>query len=290
MTPSSVTELARPKINLSLHVTGKRQDGYHLLESLVVFAECGDIVTAEPAHGLSLSMDGPFGDGLGADGHNLVLRAAVLLQDASGTTEGAALHLIKNLPIASGIGGGSADAAAALRALNRLWRLDWPQVRLEELALSLGADVPVCIASRTRIMRGIGDRLSAGPALPDLWILLVNPMRGVETRAVFQARQNADFTQAGIIPARFIAAQALTDWLTTATTNDLAAPARQVQPVIAEVETALAALPGTLLTRMSGSGATCFALCATESAAEAAAETLRAAEPGWWCDVARVVG
>ncbi|MEL6197315.1 MAG: 4-(cytidine 5'-diphospho)-2-C-methyl-D-erythritol kinase, partial [Pseudomonadota bacterium] len=167
--PAPLRELARAKVNLTLHLRGLREDGYHLLESLVVFPEIGDVLEVEDGPGLSLALDGPFGDTLPADGENLVLRAAARLADASGLTRpSAALRLTKNLPVASGIGGGSTDAAAALRLLSRHWAVAVP----EDLALSLGADVPVCCCCpRPMVMSGIGECLAPVPALPPLWIV-----------------------------------------------------------------------------------------------------------------------
>ena len=172
--------LAPAKINLTLSLKGQRADGYHLLESLVVFAGTGDRIAAEPFSGLSLSISGPFSDGLSASGDNLVLRAAEGLAD--GRPLGAALNLQKNLPVASGIGGGSSDAATTLSILGDMWGVTAPP----GLALKLGADVPVCCAApRPQIMRGIGEELSAAPALPPAWVVLVNPLIAVPTRAVF---------------------------------------------------------------------------------------------------------
>jgi len=286
----TVSEPAPAKINLFLHVTGRRADGYHLLQSLVVFAGIGDTVTAERSAMLSLSLAGPFGDVLEVSEDNLVLRAALALQDRvhrrTGARPGAALLLTKRLPVASGIGGGSADAAATLRALARLWALDIPPTELEALALPLGADVPVCIGARARMMGGIGDRLDDIPALPPVWIVLANPMRGIETRSVFAARDAGAVTAPLALPARFASAAELADWLARETRNDLAPAARSILPDIARIEGALGALPGALHAGMSGSGATCFALFATRGAAAEGAQALRAAEPGWWIEAA----
>lgn len=290
----TLDEPAHAKINLFLHVTGRRADGYHLLQSLVVFAEIGDTVTAEPSTMLSLSLAGPFGDVLEVSEDNLVLRAALALQDTAynrtGTRPGAALLLIKRLPVASGIGGGSADAAATLRALTRLWSLDLSPAETEALALPLGADVPVCIGSRARMMNGIGDRLDDIPALPPVWIVLVNPMRGIETRSVFAARDAEAISAPVAMPARFASAAELAGWLARETRNDLASAARSILPDIARIEDALGALPGALHAGMSGSGATCFALFASREAAAEGARALRTAEPGWWVEAAALRG
>ena len=289
-----VSEPARAKINLFLHVTGRRPDGYHTLRSLVVFADAADTVTAERSEMLSLSLAGPFGDLLDAGGDNLVLRAALALQDRAfartGRRPGAALLLTKRLPVASGIGGGSADAAASLRALDRLWGLGTPDPEMEALALSLGADVPVCLGSRARMMGGIGDRLEDAPALPPFWLVLANPMRGLETRAVFGARAPTPPSPPVTIPDRFASAADLAGWLARETRNDLADAARSLMPEIGRIETALAALPGALHTGMSGSGATCFALFGDGKTAAEGARTLRASERGWWVEAAAVPG
>ena len=182
------TEAAPAKLNLYLHVVGRRDDGYHLLDSLVAFAEAGDVLRARPANGLRLTLDGAFGRALAGEPDNLVLRAARLLAEAAGVPPHAELVLEKNLPVASGIGGGSADAAAALRLLQRLWNVSLPAATLQQLALRLGADVPVCLHGHPVRMGGIGERLEPVPALPPCGLLLVNPGVAVQTRPVFQAR------------------------------------------------------------------------------------------------------
>ncbi len=270
-------ERAPAKVNLYLHVTGRRADGYHLLDSLAVFGPAADEVTAEPAEGLSLTLDGPFGAGLAAETDNLVLRAARALAETAGLAPGAALRLTKRLPIASGIGGGSADAAAALRLLDRLWGLSLGEARLAGIAARLGADVPVCLASGPMRMQGVGEVLSPAPALPDCGLLLVNPGLALATPAVFRAREGG-FTPPAALPGAWADAAAMARDL-EALRNDLEAPAIRLCPPIAEVLAALRALPGCLLARMSGSGATCFGLFATPAAAEAAAPALPG---GWW--------
>ncbi len=269
--------LALAKVNLFLHVTGRRPDGYHTLDSLAVFPATGDVLTAEPAAALTLDLAGPFAAGLAAEPDNLVLRAARLLAEATGVTAGARLLLDKRLPVASGIGGGSADAAAALRLLAELWRV--PQVDLAALAARLGADVPVCLASRPARMGGIGDVLSAAPAIPACGMVLVNPGIAVATPAVFRAR-GGDFRPVAALPDGWPDAVAMAADLAKLS-NDLEAPAVRLCPAIAEVLAALRARPGCLLARMSGSGATCFGLFAEAGGARAAAADLR--RPGWWC-------
>lgn len=269
-----VTRTAHAKINLALHVTGQRADGYHLLDSLVMFADLGDTVTVRPAAHLSLAIDGPFAAGLGAGADNLVLRAA----QAFGGDHGAAITLTKNLPVASGIGGGSADAAASLLALAELWDLPLPDA---DTILALGADVPVCMARDLTRMRGIGEDLDRLGQAPMLDVLLVNPRVGVSTATVFNAlpsKTNPAMTDP--MPDPFDADN-WTAWL-CAQRNDLQAPAMTAVPVIGDVLAALERQDGCQLARMSGSGATCFALFEDLAACEAAAATLRHDRPDWW--------
>ena len=266
-------ELARAKVNLFLHVVGRRADGYHLLDSLAVFPDVGDALEAVPAAGLSLAIDGPFGKGLPCGPDNLVLRAAYALQQACGTPAGAALRLAKRLPVASGIGGGSADAAAALRALSALWEVAVPA----GLAQGLGADVPVCMASRPARMGGVGEVLGPAPALPPCGLVLVNPGVAVATPDVFRAR-GPGFHAPAVLPAGWPDAHTMAADLARLS-NDLEAPALALCPPTATVLTWLRSRPGCLLARMSGSGATCFALFKTAAAARTVAD---AAPPGWW--------
>jgi 4-diphosphocytidyl-2-C-methyl-D-erythritol kinase len=269
-----LSEFAPAKVNLTLHVTGQRADGYHLLDSLVVFADVGDVVSADPADRLALGIWGEEGRGLSAGEDNLILRAARAL----GGSRGASLTLEKNLPVASGIGGGSADAAAALRLLSSLWGLPVPG--LEE-QLALGADVPVCLSSRSVRMRGVGERVARVPALPELGLVLVNPRVAVPTPDVFRAlaeKANApmpddlpDLSDPGDL-IRFL----------SACRNDLEAPAMAVCPEIGDVLEALRARPEVRLARMSGSGATCFGIVAGKTESVAAAAAIAAERPGWW--------
>lgn len=270
-------ETAHAKVNLYLHVTGRRADGYHLLDSLAVFPAVADRLSATPADTLSLAVEGPFAPALAQEPDNLVLRAATRLAEAHGLRTGARLVLHKELPIASGIGGGSSDAAAALRLLSRLWDVPIP----EGLALALGADVPVCLAQTPARMQGVGEILAPAPRLPAFGMVLANPGLAVPTPAVFRQRtaSGAGFTSPAELPEAWPDAAAMAAGL-AATTNDLAAAAIALCPPIADVLAALAALPGARLARMSGSGATCFALFDTP--AEAAATAPRLAETGWW--------
>jgi 4-diphosphocytidyl-2-C-methyl-D-erythritol kinase len=285
----TVRVAAPAKLNLYLHVTGRRPDGYHVLDSLVAFAGVHDTVAARPADDLSLDIDGPFAAALGADAaENLVLRAARALAGERAMVPRAALRLVKRLPVASGLGGGSADAAATLRALCELWGVAPPADRLSALSLAVGADVPVCLAGRAAFVGGIGERLAPAPALPPAGLVLVNPGVAVDTPAVFAARSGG-FSA----PARFDApaadAAALADLL-KARRNDLTAPAIGLAPAIRDALAALAVLPGALIARMSGSGATCFALFADLAAAATAAALLRRRRPGWWVAAADLIG
>lgn len=283
-----VREAARAKLNLYLRVVGRRDDGYHLLDSLVAFAAVHDVIAAEPAETLSLSVEGPFAGALEralrTEGReNLVLRAARRLADAAGRRPEARITLTKALPVAAGIGGGSADAAAALRALCILWDLDPPEGELLRLALPLGADLPACLISRPALVAGIGERLEAA-ALPAAGLLLVNPGAPVATAAMFAARTGPFSVPAGLRPADLAAvrdARALAEILRPLG-NDLAGAAMTAVPAIGAVLDRLAAVQDCLLARLSGSGATCFGLFPDPASAEAAATAIAAEQPGWW--------
>ena len=278
---------AHAKLNLYLHVLGRRADGYHLLDSLVAFADIGDRVAVTPASKLSLAIEGPFAAALAGDPRdNLMWRAAEALARRIGRDPGTVLRLEKNLPVASGIGGGSSDAAATLRALAALWQAPLEEAALAELGATLGADVPACLAARPCWLGGIGEAVAPAPALPRTGLVLANPGIALPTPAVFKARQGA-FSEAARFSTAPADAAALASLLAERR-NDLTAAAIGEAPAIAEVLERLAALPGALLARMSGSGATCFALFATENAAAAAAERLRAAAPRWWIAAGRL--
>lgn len=278
----AITVQAPAKVNLTLHVTGRRDDGYHLLDSLVVFAGVHDRLTIAPAEDLSLDVGGPNGGLLGpASGDdNIILRAARALAEATGHAAGARITLHKALPVAAGVGGGSADAAAALLGLCRLWGVGLPEPDMLALAGRLGADVPVCLRGRATTVGGVGEHLSDAPALPAAWLVLVNPGVPLSTPAVFKARSGPFSAPAPLAKAPRDAA-ALAAALAERR-NDLTAAALSLAPEIGTVLTALSALPGCLLARMSGSGATCWGLFATEHAAHAAARTLRAGQEEWW--------
>lgn len=267
---------ARAKINLYLHVTGRREDGYHLIDSLVCFAELGDELTIMPADHLSLALDGPFAPAL-STADNLVLRAARLVDP----TRGAALHLTKQLPVAAGIGGGSADAAAALVGLSRLWDLALPKA---EQVLGLGADLPVCLAAGPSFVGGIGEELAPAPPLPLTYLLMANPRRPLPTADVFR-RYDRESAGRFSAPARWIEAAADAGELARRlgeSGNDLTAAAVEIVPEIGDLLAAIEGAPGCLLARMSGSGASCFGLFAAADAAAKAAAALQVVAQNWW--------
>lgn len=272
ITETAITETAPAKINLALHVRARRADGYHELETLFAFVADGDSVTLAPGP-LSLAITGPFSAGLSGEGDNLVLRAARAFAAAFDLPEAGTFTLDKHLPVASGIGGGSADAAAALRALARANHIAIDDPKLFDIAAALGSDVPACLLGRTALGQGRGERLVPLDGPTGMPVLLVNPGVAVSTAAVFKAWDGADL---GPMPEGAVLDVAL------AARNDLEPPARRLAP---EIDGVLALLAeGTpLLARMSGSGATCFALYATTAERRAAAERIRAAQPGYWC-------
>ena len=279
---------APAKLNLYLHVTGRRADGYHELESLVTFTALADTLEIAPADTLGLTVTGPFADAL-EGGDNLAARAAAALAERLGRPANVRIALDKRIPVAAGLGGGSADAAAVLRGLARLWRLGAEHAGvLQETALSLGADVPVCLDSRAACMAGIGEALSARPRLPPCAVVLVNPGVPVPTGPVFAARRGA-FSAANPIDEAPQDAAALAALLRTRR-NDLERPALEQVPEIGLVLTRLAEAPGCLLARMSGSGGTCFGLFEDEAAAAAgAADAIARDRPAWWVQPTRLV-
>ena len=271
-----VTERAPAKINLFLHVGDKRADGFHPVQSLAVFTDLGDVLAMETAFALSLTIDGPFAKGLDGESDNLVLRAARALD-----SQGAKLTLTKNLPVASGIGGGSADAAAALRGLRQLWSVAKDDVTLRDIAAGLGSDIPVCLLSQSCFMEGRGEILRPAQSMPRVPMLLVNPGVPVPTKDVFAALKDRSGVEMALPRGRFSDTADLLRFLET-TRNDLEEPARRIQPVIGDVLMAMAALPGALLSRMSGSGATCFGIFADDDCCARAAKILKKAHPDWW--------
>jgi 4-diphosphocytidyl-2-C-methyl-D-erythritol kinase len=276
---NTIAAFAPAKINLTLRVLGRRADGYHEIESLVVFADAGDRLTLTPGPALSLSTSGPTAEAAGIPDDNLVLKAARAFADrVPGATLGR-FRLAKQLPVAAGLGGGSSDAAAALRLLAETNGIPMEDARLHDAARVTGADVPVCLDPRARMMRGIGDILSEPLDVPKSPALLVNPGVPVPTKDVFAALRAKPLDQS--ISAATSDECSIASLIESGT-NDLEGPAVRLQPVIAQVLTALRTLPGCRLARMSGSGATCFALFESARKAEAAARSLRAAQPNWW--------
>jgi 4-diphosphocytidyl-2-C-methyl-D-erythritol kinase len=273
-------EKAPAKVNLTLRVVGRRADGYHDIESLVAFAGVGDSLALTPGRALALDVGGPTAQAAGDIGDNLVLKAARALAERVTGLKLGHFELSKRLPVAAGLGGGSADAAAALRLLARANRIALDDPRLMEAARATGADVPVCLDPRPRLMRGIGDILSDPLDLPRLPAVLVNPGVAVPTRDVFAALNSAPVVEhAPVVPLP--KAAALVDEIANGG-NDLEGPAIELQPVIAEVLAVLRKLPGCRLARMSGSGATCFGLFDSTHASTTAARTLRVGYPAWW--------
>lgn len=277
---------APAKLNLSLHVTGRRDDGYHLLETLAVFTDYGDVVRVAPSDIDRFDISGPFADGLSADPANLVLRARDALRDAFPTiaTGPVAIKLQKNLPVASGIGGGSSDAAATFRALVSAWHLTVDDDGLSEIALPLGADLPMCLAAKPLVARGAGEALEPLKEWPVLHLVLVNPNRAVATADVFHGLTRRDNPPLPPPPSRHNFA-AICAWL-RATRNDLQVPALAIAPDIGRALAALEAA-GASFSRMSGSGATCFGLFATAEAAGNAASAISALHPAWFVTATR---
>jgi 4-diphosphocytidyl-2-C-methyl-D-erythritol kinase len=287
---SGLVEEGRAKVNLTLRVVGRRVDGYHDLESVVAFADCADRLTLTPGPDLSLKMTGPLAKACGDTADNLVLKAAQLLGESVPGLKTGSFELEKVLPVAAGIGGGSADAAAALRLLARLNNLRLDDERLLEVALATGADVPVCLASQACDMTGVGDKLMPlnPPKIPSV---LVNPGVPVPTRDVFEALglRHGEF----LIGAADVMLQAsswpeqggsLEEWVEAlaAGANDLEVPATRIQPLIGKVIAALNATNGAWLARMSGSGATCFAIYENTAEAQRAANKIQLDHPSWW--------
>ena len=273
--PAALRETAFAKINLALHVRERLPDGYHRIETLFAFCEDGDALEAVPADDISLVIEGPFAGGLSDGEDNLVIQAAKQLQAACAPASGTAMRLTKNLPIASGIGGGSADAAAALRLLARLWEIPQDSPMLGDIARGLGADVPACLLSETCRGDGKGDQLvpvSSG-SLHRCPVLLVNPGVAVSTGLVFGGWDALDRGRLSLSDTL----QLDSNWR-----NDLMTPAKEVAPVIGDVLAVLEASSGAVFTRMSGSGATCFALFDSASNCDTAAAFLSGNHPDWW--------
>jgi 4-diphosphocytidyl-2-C-methyl-D-erythritol kinase len=299
----TIVEAAPAKINLALHVRARRADGYHEIETLFAFLRDGDSVSIDEAERDSFALTGPFAPALTGESGNLVLAARDAFAAAYGPLPPLAITLDKHLPVASGIGGGSADAAATLRALARLRGID--PAGLAEVALELGSDVPACLLGKSAVGEGRGELLQVVDGLSDIAVLLVNPGVAVSTAAVFRGWDGIDRgpllprhpglmpgstgpetpSAGAVLPGGCRDEPGMTDWLRGAIEgrNDLEAPAREIAPVIGAVIDLVAAQPGVTLARMSGSGATCFALFENEAARTAAAQAIRSAQPSWWC-------
>ena len=290
-TASAVREFAAAKINLTLHVTGRRQDGYHLLDSLVAFADVGDELELLPAEEFSLDMSGPFGNAICADSENLVLRAArKLASQRPGEVTAAQIKLAKNLPVASGMGGGSADAAATLRGLNRMWGRDRICEGDASIALAIGADVPVCLNGENCRMTGIGEGIATISNMPTFFAVLVNPMRRVETAQIFkqlalEPGENG-FAVMDELPGP-TNPEGWISWLKNHR-NDLEQPAIREVPQIGDVLSEIRASNGCALARMSGSGATCFGLYSDKYQRDAATARIASQNRQWWVTATRL--
>ena len=275
------TLLAPAKINLFLHITGKRDDGFHLLQSLMVFVDVGDSLTFSPYDGLFLDIDGPFAADLNVAPHdNLIYKAAQLLAAEYNVPAHGRITLCKNLPVASGVAGGSSDAATALRGLVRLWRLPEETGRLQKIARQLGADVPACLAHKPVWAEGIGEQMTWMPHLPQFHLLMVNPLVATPTPEVFRR-----FSTRFSAPLQYSGRRkSMQEWIADLSRyrNDLTDAALQVTPQIREVLQVIEATPNCHFARLSGSGATCFGVYDSAAAVSAAMNKLRANHPDWW--------
>ncbi len=289
--PVSVTVFAPAKVNLTLHVTGRRADGYHLLDSLVAFADVGDSLFVQVGNTISVTTEGPEAAAVPADMSNLVLRTASLFEEMPG----ASFLLTKRLPVSSGIGGGSADAAAAFRGLMTFWSggevaadmYAADRTPMADALLQLGADIPMCLMSQTARIEGVGERITPLPGIPLIDAVLVNPRKAVSTPAVFRAMRSRDNPPMPETLPQFAGYHDFVLWL-EGQRNDLQAPAIELEPSIGNVLAALEGLASCRLARMSGSGATCFGLFANGAQAKEAADRLRASHPGWWVQPTRL--
>ena len=285
----ALTEDGLAKVNLTLRVVGRRADGYHELESVVAFADCADRLSLTPGPKLDLRTTGPLAQACGDTADNLVFKAAQLLGERVPDLRLGEFILDKVLPVAAGIGGGSADAAAALRLLARANGLSLDDARLIEVAQLIGADVPVCLASRACVMTGVGESLLP-LALPKMPCVMVNPRVPVATKDVFKALglRNSELLVGATDVIRATAwpeqGASVEDWVEVLaeSSNDLEAPATRLQPVIGQVLSALSATDGAWLARMSGSGATCFAIYENTAEAHRASQKIQRDHPGWW--------
>jgi len=285
---SAVTRRAPAKLNLYLHVLGQRSDGCHLLDSLVMFADVGDVIRVEKAPKLALEISGPFAADLAATEpeNNLVMRAARALASQGGFQATATITLEKNLPVSAGIGGGSSDAAAALQALKALWRLDTSNADLAALGMEIGADVPACLAAQTLYMAGAGEQIDMAPSLPTLSLVLVGPGAPLSTAQVFNAL-GAKWSE----PGRLAPTDTAEDFVQELASrhNGLQAPAMALQPIIGDALRALEAEQGCMLARMSGSGSVCFGIFQSAKDGEPAAARIAQQHPKWWVVAAETV-
>lgn len=269
-----LSRIAPAKLNLYLHLTGRRDDGYHLLDSVVVFTEFGDEVTVESSSSLTLQIDGPFADGLN-ENDNLVLRAAQLMKVTFAVQQGASIHLRKMIPIGAGLGGGSSDAAAVLILLNQLWNIDASIQELEAIAITLGADVPACLHAKPLHMSGIGEVISPMPSIKlEGYIVLVKPPESLLTAEVYRESARLQTYSTSIEPAKRTAFQQHR--------NDMQQAAIALCPSVEQVLKALTDQPNCILARLCGSGSSCFGLFNQQSHAQHASEAIAAAYPDWW--------
>lgn len=282
--------LAPAKINLDLLITGRRDDGYHLLDSVVVFTELGDEITAEKSDKLSLNISGPFADNLIVSDDNLILKAARIIFKEHGIEPNFKFHLVKNLPVSSGIGGGSADAAAALKLTIDMLNLKVPQKRLDEIALSLGADVPVCLRSAATLMQGVGEILTPLTLNKPLSMLLVNPGVSVSTSEIFQHYKltKDDFDHLRKYNIDHIHDRLIVEALVNSR-NALKTGACAIQPEIFNVLETLKIQKGVLLSRMSGSGATCFGVFDNRENCLKAQKAIKTGNSNWWVEATRII-
>ena len=272
---------APAKINLYLHITGMRDDGFHLLDSLIAFTKFGDEITLEPSNDLTITSHGPYATGMPIGEENLMIRIARKLQKTTSIDKGAAIHVEKNIPVSAGIGGGSADAIAVMRGLIKLWDLKINDEQIYKLALELGTDLPVCYFGKSAFVDGIGENIHPASQLPDCGILLINPNVTLSTPIVFENRKGGYSPEDNFINKNFNSPQKLAKLLDERC-NDLTPAARQLVPIIGEILSALKRTPECLAYKMSGSGATCWGLFETFADAERAALALNQQRPDWW--------
>lgn len=289
-------EIAATKINLALHVVSRRADGYHLIDSLVAFTEFADSLSAAPSPSdrLELALEGPFADELellNRPARNLVMRAAKALLEATYKrgVYSAQITLTKRIPIAAGLGGGSADAAGALRLLNRYWELELSDAKLTEIGLRLGADIPMCLMSKPVIARGIGEQLTQANAIPSLPLVLVNPCIPLSTAEVYARLENTERSALPPLPGRFSSMMSFVIWLRQ-TRNDLREPAKALTGLVEEAIKALSSESDCVFAQMSGSGATAFGIFPKLSTAEQAADQIRRKRPNWWVVATETIG